>query len=279
MRLGLDISQHQQTWDEIAERARFGERAGFDGVWLFDHFKPLYGDRTGPCLEGWTLLAALARETERVRLGTLVSGVTYRHPALLASEAVTVDHVSGGRVEFAVGAAWFEGEHRELGFEFPPAGERAARLEEAITVADLMMTTDGASFEGRYYRLKDASYNPKPVQKPRPPLWVGANGAKKMLPLAARVADVWHGSGSIADLRRKNRIIDEHAEKAGRDPKAVARATWLSLSEPWGEVRSRVDALAGLGFSYVVASWPSEGRGRLEEFVEKVMPEVMDATP
>ncbi|HCF99697.1 MAG TPA: LLM class F420-dependent oxidoreductase, partial [Chloroflexi bacterium] len=113
---GIDTAQHQQTWAQLLEHVRFAEDAGFDGIWLFDHFKALYGDPNGPCLEAWTLLAALAAATTRIRLGPMVTGMTYRHPSMLAMEAVTVDHVSGGRVELAVGAAWFEQEHRELGF-------------------------------------------------------------------------------------------------------------------------------------------------------------------
>src|SRR5918911_461064 len=130
MRLGLDISQHQLTWNEISDRASLAEVAGFDGVWVFDHFKPLYGSPKGPCLEGWTLLAALAAATQRLRLGVLVTGITYRHPSILAAEAVTVDHVSNGRLELGLGAAWYEGEHRQLGLPFPPAPDRIDRLEE-----------------------------------------------------------------------------------------------------------------------------------------------------
>src|SRR5438105_2182054 len=158
MRIGLDVAQHQLRWPDLVERVQFAEEAGFDGVWVFDHFKALYGDPNGPCLEGWTLLAALAAVTERVRLGTLVTGITYRHPSILAAEAVTVDHVSGGRLELAVGAAWNEREHRELGIDFPGVRERTERLEEGIQVMRLLMTQDGASFEGRHYRLQDAAY-------------------------------------------------------------------------------------------------------------------------
>lgn len=274
MKLGLDISQHQLTYEEILERARLAQQAGFDGAWVFDHFKPLYGDPSGPCLEGWTLLAALARDTERIRLGALVTGVTYRHPSVLAAQAVTVDHLSGGRLELGLGAAWFEQEHRELGIPFPGAAERAARLEEAALVLKTLMTEDGASFTGRHYRLEGASYNPKPVQRPHPPLWIGANGERLTLPIAGRHADVWHGSGSVETLARRARIVRDAAERAGRDPQAVALASWLSLSEPWDEVRARAEGLAGLGFSYLVVSWPSEGRGRLEEFITGVMPAI-----
>ena len=273
MRFGLDCSQHQRTWDEIVERVGVAEEAGFDGAWVFDHFKPLYGDPSGPCLEGWTLLAGLAAKTQRVRLGTLVSGVTYRHPSILTTQAVTVDHISDGRLELAVGAAWFEGEHRELGVDFPSTGERARRLEEAVQVMKLLMAGEASSFEGRYYRLDDATYRPRSVQTPHPPLWIGAGGEQLMLPIVGRHADVWHGFGSVRDLARKSKIVDRAAEDAGRDPAEIERSSDLSLSEPWDEVRRRIEVLADEGFGYLTVSWPSEGKARLDEFVAKVMPE------
>jgi F420-dependent oxidoreductase-like protein len=272
MKFGLDISQHQLDYDEILTRARLAEEAGFDGAWVFDHFKPLYGDPSGPCLEGWSLLAALARDTERLRLGALVTGVTYRHPSVLAAQAVTVDHLSGGRLELGLGAAWFEQEHRELGIDFPGAAERAARLEEAAIVLKKLMTEDGANFAGRHYRLNGARYNPKPLQRPHPPLWIGANGERRTLPIAGRLADVWHGSGSVASLARKAGIVREAARAAGRDPDEVTLASWLSISEPFEEVTERARALQDLGFGYLVVSWPSEGRARLEAFISEVMP-------
>jgi F420-dependent oxidoreductase-like protein len=272
MRFGLDISQHQQTWEELLERARFAEDAGFDGVWVFDHFKPLYGDPKGPCMEGWSLLAALAAATTRVRLGALVTGVTYRHPSVLAAQAATVDNISGGRLELGIGAAWFEQEHRELGIDFPPIRERAERLEEAVQVIRLLMTEDDATFDGKHVSLRGASYHPRPVQKPHPPIWIGARGPRLTLPIVGRQADVWHNFGSPEDLKRLAEIVDEHARSAGRDPASIARATSLSISEPFDEVRATIAALADAGFSYLHVSFPSEGRARLEEFVAEVMP-------
>ena len=169
MRFGLDISQHQLSWEELVARARLAEDAALDGVWVFDHFKALYGDPKGPSLEAWTLLAGLARETSRVRLGTLVTGMTHRHPSVLAAEVVTVDHLSGGRVECAIGAAWNEPEHRELGIPFPPTSERLDRLEEGIQVLRLLFTQEDVNFDGRTYQLEGATYRPKPVQQPHPP--------------------------------------------------------------------------------------------------------------
>jgi len=273
MRLDLDIAQHQLEWPELLSRIRYAEDTGFEGAWVFDHFKPLYGDQTGPCLEAWTLLAALAASTERIRLGAMVTGVTYRHPSILATEAVTVDHVSGGRLDLGIGAAWFEGEHRELGIPFPPVRERAERLEEAVHVMRALMTSDGASFQGKHYRLHDATYRPRPVQRPHPPIWIGAGGEKLTIPIAARQADVWNTFGSIETLKRKTEVLERAAREAGRDPSEIVRTTDLSISEPWDEVRSSLGRLREIGFDTVIVSWPSEGKGRLEEFVAGVMPE------
>ena len=274
MRIALEADQHRLTWDELLARARLAEDAGFEALWIFDHFQALYGEGPGPCFEGWTALAGLAAATTRVRLGTLVTGVTYRHPSVLAAEAVTVDHVSAGRLELAVGAAWFDKEHRELGIPFPPTRERVERLEECVEVLRLLMTTDHATFSGRHYRLEDATYLPRPVQRPHPPLWIGASGRRRMLPLAGRVADAWHSFGSPAELARRWAIVAEHAERAGRDPATILRATNLSLSEPWDEVRRTAEAHRAGGTSYLICSWPSEGQGRLEEFVERVLPDL-----
>ncbi|MDP9296702.1 MAG: TIGR03560 family F420-dependent LLM class oxidoreductase [Actinomycetota bacterium] len=272
MRFGLDVAQHQLMWPELLERVRFAEDAGFDGAWVFDHFKALYGDPGGPCLEGWTLLAAIGAVTERIRLGTLVTGMTYRHPSILAAEAVTVDHVSNGRLELAVGASWFEQEHRELGIPFPPAAERIQRLEEGVEVIRRLMTSDGVSFEGQHYRLDRATYRPRPMQQPHPPIWIGGSGERLMLPLIGRQADVWHAFGSAESLARKWSIVARAAEEAGRDPSSIVRSSSLSISEPWDEIRRRFDALRDAGFTYLVVNWPSEGPTRAEEFVEQVLP-------
>ncbi|MFL5737187.1 MAG: TIGR03560 family F420-dependent LLM class oxidoreductase [Actinomycetota bacterium] len=272
MRFGLDVAQHQLTWPELLERVRFAEEAGFDGAWIFDHFKALYGDPTGPCMEAWTLLAALAASTERIRLGALVTGVTYRHPSILAAEAVTVDQVSGGRLEIGIGAAWFEQEHRELGVPFPAVGERARRLEEGVGAMRLLMTQDHVTYEGTYMQLDDATYRPRPVQQPHPPIWIGATGEKLTLPITGRQADVWHTFGSAASFARKWPIVERAAREAGRDPSSIMRSSSLSISEPWDEVRRRYEELRDAGVAYLVVNWPSEGRDRMEAFVADVLP-------
>jgi F420-dependent oxidoreductase-like protein len=272
MRIGIDVSQHQLTWQSLLERVLFAEETGFDGAWVFDHFKPLYGDPTGPCLEGWTLLAALGAATSSIRLGALVTGATYRHPSILATQAVTIDHITGGRLELGMGAAWFQQEHTELGVEFPPTGDRVDRFEDAVQIAKLLMTEDQVSFQGHHFKLERASYNPKPLQRPHPPLWIGASGEKRMLPIVGRHADVWHSFGNPSTLRRKGTIVEEHAIKAGRDPAGIVRSTALSLSEDWVSVRATAEQLREAGVTYVIASWPAEGQGRVEEFVSGVMP-------
>jgi F420-dependent oxidoreductase-like protein len=273
MRFGLDVAQHQLSWDEIVARARLAEDAGFDGVWAFDHFKALYGDPKGPALEGWTILAGLARETRRVRLGTLVTGMTHRQPSVLAAQVVTVDHLSGGRVECAVGAAWNEQEHRELGIAFPPAGERMDRLEEGVEAMRLLFSEDDVTYAGRCVRLEHATYRPRSIQRPHPPIWIGGTGRRRLLPIAGRQADVWHGWADDAEeLRSMMAIVDRAAEEAGRDPRAILRASSLSISEPWDEVRRSYEWMAACGVGYLVVEWPSEGQGRLETFIGDVMP-------
>ena len=272
MKFGLDVSQHQLTFGEILKRTKLAEDSGFDGAWVFDHFTPLYGDRGGPCLEAWTLLGALAAHTSRIRLGSLVTGITYRHPSVLTTEVVTVDHVSGGRIEFGIGAAWNENEHRTLGIPFPSTKERMERLEDGVEIFRRLTSGERVSYEGRHHSLDNAQYRPLPVQRPHPPIWIGANRPQLGLPLVGRQADVWHGwGGGYAD---KWDVVKRSAEKAGRDPSQIARSSSLSISEPWDEVRKNYEQHLANGVSYLVVEWPSEGRERLDEFIEKVLPDL-----
>jgi len=275
MKVGIDVSQHQLEWPEIRSRVLWAEEAGFESAWVFDHFTALYGDPMGPCLEAWTLLAALGALTSRIRLGALVTGVTYRNPSLLAAEVVTVDHASAGRLDVGLGAAWHADEHHRLGFDFPSTGERIERLDEAVQVVKALLTADNVDFDGRHYQLRKAFYRPRPVQQPHPPIWIGAMGEKVMLPLAARHADVWHAFGPVPDLVRKAAVLDRAAEEAGRDPAGIGRSTSLSVSEPWDEVKGQADGLREAGFDHLIVSWPAEGRRRLEEFVADVLPELV----
>jgi F420-dependent oxidoreductase-like protein len=271
MRFGIDVAQQRMEWDELVSRVRLGEELGFEAAWGFDHFQPMYGDGPGNCFEGMTTLAALATATSRIRLGLLVTGVTYRHPSLLATQAVTVDHASHGRLDLALGAAWFEPEHRALGFEFPPTGTRFDLLAEALEVVTRLMTGERVSFEGSHVQLRDAQVRPVPVQQPHPPIWIGGSGLRRTLPLAARFADAWHTYGAPAQLRELSARLDDLAAANGRDPRAILRASSLSLSEPWDEVRANIEAMRNAGIAYLVCGWPSEGPPRVEEFARTVM--------
>ena len=271
MRFGLDVAQQRVEWDELVGRVRFAEELGFDGVWGFDHFQPMYGEGPGNCFEGMTTLAALAGLTERVRLGLLVTGVTYRHPSVLAAEAVTIDHASGGRLELALGSAWFEPEHTALGIDFPSVAERADMLDDAVEMVVGLMTGEQVSYDGRRFRLVDARLRPPPVQRPHPPLWIGGTGPRRTLPTAARRADVWHAFGTPASLREPSARLDRLAEEAGRDPSSIVRAASLSLSEPVDEIRRTVDAWQEAGFGYLVCGWPGEGPDRVSRFASEVL--------
>jgi F420-dependent oxidoreductase-like protein len=269
MRFGLDVAQQRMPWDEIVTRARFADDAGFDGVWGFDHFKPMYGEGPGECFEGMTTLAALSGHTTRARLGLLVTGMTYRHPSVYAAEAITIDHASGGRLELAYGAAWFDGEHRELGIPFPPTKERVDAFEEAVQVLRGLLTTDGFTFEGQHVQVRDATLRPRPVQQPHPPIWIGASGEQRMMPIASRYADVWHCFGPPKVLREKSARISAHAEAAGRDPAEILRAGSLSLEDDLDDVARTIEEWRDAGFGYLVCGWPSQGRGRVEEFAAR----------
>ena len=272
MRFGLDVAQQRMPWDEVVRRVRRAEDLGFDGVWGFDHFQPMYGEGPGETFEGMTTLAALAGATTRVRLGLLVTGVTYRHPAVFAAQAVTVDHASHGRLDLSFGAAWYDKEHRELGIPFPPLGERYALLEDALEIATRLFTGEVVSYDGRVVSLRDARLQPRPVQQPRPPIWIGGSGPRRTLPLVARYADAWHSFGTPNSLREASERLDRLAEQAGRDPADILRAGSVSLDDV-DTARRHVTKWRDAGYGYLVCNWPGAGVAQVEEFASKVMPE------
>ena len=275
MILGIDVAQQRLEFDEVVGRVRFGEDLGFAGAWGFDHLRPMYGEGPGNCFEGMTTLAALAGRTTSIRLGLLVAGVTYRHPSVLAAEAVTVDHASRGRLDLGIGAAWYEPEHRQLGIHFPPTGERFDLLEDQLEIFLRLFSGEVVSYDGVRVSLDRAQLRPLPVQRPRPPIWIGGSGPRRTLPLVARYADMWH-TNTIADYRAASDHVDRLAEQAGRDPASIGRAASLSLSEPLDEVRRNARARRDLGLDYLVCSWPGQGRRRVEEFWTTIAPELLD---
>jgi F420-dependent oxidoreductase-like protein len=216
----------EQLFDRVVAQAKAAESAGFSLVTVMDHLYQIrgVGEETEPMLEGWSTLNALARETTTVRLGTLVSGVTYRNPALLAKMATTLDVISGGRAIFGLGAAWNDVEHAGYGYDFPGVGERMDRLDEALSIARALFTEDRATFIGRHYRIDDAVNVPKPIQPGGPRIMVGGGGEQRTLRIAAKHADMthWFPLGFEA-LKHKNEVLEGWCESIGRDPSTIER--------------------------------------------------------
>ena len=272
MKFGLDVAQQRMSWDELVRRVRFAEELGFDGVWGFDHFEPMYGEGPGETFEGMTTLAALSGVTSRIRLGLLVTGVTYRHPSVLAAQALTIDHASHGRLNLTLGAAWFDKEHQELGIPFPSTAERFDLLEDALEIVTRLFSGETVSYDGKCVSLREAQMRPLPVQRPRPPIWIGGTGPRRTLPLAARFADVWHSFGSPNSLREAGARLDQLAEEAGRDPSAILRAGSLSLDD-LDTAQRHLGKWRDAGYGYLVCGWPGEGESQVEAFVRDVLPE------
>ncbi|HYK97229.1 MAG TPA: TIGR03560 family F420-dependent LLM class oxidoreductase [Candidatus Acidoferrales bacterium] len=229
LRVGLKLSQQIFSLESQREAWRMVDEAGFDHLWLFDHLVAIHQE--GPVFDGWTTLASVAERTKRVRIGLNVTGNLYRHPGLLAKIAVTVDHLSGGRLEMGIGAGWNASEFATYGMPFPTsARERIERLDEACQVLKALWTEPRASFDGRYYQLHDAICEPKPLQRPGPPLWIGGNGPKRTLRVAAKRADVWScdvwptNGAAMESTYALSKVLDEHCRAVGRDPKTIRRA-------------------------------------------------------
>ena len=220
VRFGIQTPNQDATWEQIRDAWVLAEELGFHSAWVFDHFLPIFGDEDGATLEGWILLAALAAETERIRIGVMVTGNTYRNPALLAKMATTVDHVSGGRLLLGLGAGWFERDHTAFGFHYGSARERAERLEEALQVITKLWSEDHPSFQGKYYSLDRAPFAPGNVQSPRPPIVIGGQGKQWIVPLVGRWADGWNAVTGVTPegVRERIRIIRDECARVGRDP-------------------------------------------------------------
>ena len=218
-------------FDRVVELAQSAEAAGFDLVTVMDHFYQIGAVATeeDPMLEAYTALGGIAARTKRVMLGTMVTGVTYRNPAMLAKTITTLDIVSKGRAMLGIGAAWNESEHAGYGFEFPPIGEREDRLEEALTICKAMFTQERPSFEGRYYRIERALNRPRPVQAGGPRIMVGGGGEKRTLKAAARFADITNWFGNLEEAAAKLAVLDRHCEAIGRDPAEITRTVAVPI--------------------------------------------------
>jgi F420-dependent oxidoreductase-like protein len=216
-------------FEHVAGLATAAENSGFDSVWVMDHFfqLPPLGGPDQPMLEAYTLLGALAARTQRVQLGTLVTGVTYRNPAILAKIVTTLDVISRGRAILGIGGAWYDVEHQGLGVDFPPAPVRLDRLEEAVQICRALFTGDDVSFDGQYYQLDHARNLPRPVQPGGPRIMIGGGDEKRTLRLVAQYADQCNVTGNVATLARKIEVLHRHCATVGRDPAEIG-VTWMT---------------------------------------------------
>jgi F420-dependent oxidoreductase-like protein len=274
LRFGLKLSGQDTTIEALRAVWRTADESGFDHVWDFDHLASIGdGGPDRPIYEGWTLQAAMAEATKRVRIGCLVTGNTYRNPALLAKSAVTVDHLSNGRLEFGIGAAWAQLEHEMYGFG--GLDHRVGMLSESLRIIRSLWTEERTTFEGRYYHCKEAIANPKPIQKPYPPIWIGASGPTT-LRLVARHADVWNIAGGDPDrVQELTRMLEEACGAVGRNPSEIRR----SIQFGWdGKDRRQLIELCAkyleLGVTEQVIYLRGGQPGALAEKVAELLPDL-----
>jgi F420-dependent oxidoreductase-like protein len=251
---GIKTEQSRASAAELLEIWReIDELPTFRDAWLFDHFVPLRLVADGPCLEAWTLLSVLAVHTRRVRLGILVLGNTYRHPAVLANMAATLDILAEGRLELGLGAGWHAGEHAMYGIALPSVGDRIRAMDEACTVLRHLWTLPRSTFAGRFYQLENARCEPKPVQAGGPPISIGGTGERLTLRAAARHAARWNFNGkSVDEFVRLNRVLDEHCAAVGRDPMAIERSVQVHVTEDLDTAREEISRYVQAGADHVI---------------------------
>jgi F420-dependent oxidoreductase-like protein len=279
MRVCLMIEgQEDVTWEQWLALAGACEEHGLEGLFRSDHYGPLMGMPERGSLDAWATLAGLAARTSRIRLGTLVSPATFRPPAVLAKNVVTVDHISGGRIELGLGAGWHEGEHRAHGFEFPPTPTRMERLAEQLEIVTRSWSEDAFSFQGRHYQVQDLHALPKPVQRPRPTLLVGGHAGPKSLALAARFADEYNATGiPMEELpERRARQLDAWRE-AGRDPEEARMSLMITgvVGRDQDEVTQRVGRVLAVtgsddSVAEVLDARPNWVLGTVDQVVEQL---------
>jgi F420-dependent oxidoreductase-like protein len=274
---GIKTAPQHVTYEEILPIWEEADTIpSIEHAWLFDHFMPIgQYDPSGPCLESWSLLAALAARTERLRIGLMVTGNTYRHPAVLANIGATVDIISHGRLDFGIGAGWNEREHNAYGIPLYSTGERIRRLGEACEVIRLLWTEKAPDFEGKYYQLKGAFCEPKPVQKPYPPFVIGGSGEQLTLRIVAKYASIWNFVGSsIEDFKHKNAVLDQHCAAIQRDPHEIARSI-QPAAQPnnWEATRQQIREFVQNGATHIIVNLRSPYPPAI---VQKVVTEVIE---
>lgn len=246
MRFAFKTSTQNTTWDDMLAVWRVADQIDvYESGWTFDHFYPIFSDPTGPCLEGWTTLTALAQATTRLRLGTLVTGIHHRHPAVLANMAAALDIISGGRLELGIGAGWNEEESEAYGIELGSLTERFDRFDEACQVLIGLLSQETTDFDGRFFRLRAARNEPKGPQRPHPPICIGGNGEKRTLRITAKYADHWNFvGGTPAEFARKRDVLKAHCADVGRNPKDIMLSAHIRLSPERGHRGVIEDAIA-----------------------------------
>lgn len=259
MRVSFKTRPQHAGWEPMRDFWQAADQIDlYSAGWTFDHFYPIFSDPTGPCFEGWTMLSYLAALTSRIRLGVLVTGNTHRHPAVLANMAATLDVASGGRLEIGLGAGWSEQEHHAYGIQLPPWQERFDRLEEACVVIDSLLTQERTTFEGHHYRLDDAMCEPKPLQKPRPPLVIGGKGEKRTLRIAAQWADQWNfPNGEPDELRHKIEVLHAHCADLGRDPAEIEVSVKAEADIEPAAFADLAAAYREAGAQHIIAHFPA----------------------
>ncbi|MET8847866.1 LLM class F420-dependent oxidoreductase [Amycolatopsis sp. NPDC004625] len=260
MRFAIKTSPQNTEWADVLAvwQAADGIEL-FESGWTFDHFYPIFSDSAGPCLEGWVTLTALAQATKRLRLGTLVSGIHYRHPALLANMAATLDIVSGGRLEIGVGAGWNEEESGAYGMQLGSVKERSDRFEEACEVLVGLLTQETTTFEGEHYKLTEARCEPKGVQRPHPPICIGGSGEKRTLRTTAKYAQHWNFvGGTPEEFTRKREVLHRHCADVGRDPAEITLSSHVRLGPDldYAKVAAEAEALGAVGLDLAIVYLP-----------------------
>ncbi|HEX3724574.1 MAG TPA: LLM class flavin-dependent oxidoreductase [Nitrolancea sp.] len=272
---GLVTGQHWRSWEEIRDQWQWMEATGWDSAWTFDHFVSLYDGDAGPCFEGWTLLAGLAAVTSNVQIGVLVTSTTHRSPALLAKEAVTVDVISGGRLILGVGAGWSVRDHEAYGWELPSPGERVDRFGESMEIYRLLETSERSTFNGTYYTLNDAPFEPKPVFG-HIPILIGSSG-RRMMRHVARYADQWDCGGTPEEYRATGERLDELCHEIGRDPSEIrwAYAAGGDPLESADAFQKHVRGYAEIGVRSFLFDFPrGKATPAMQEIAERVIPEL-----
>jgi F420-dependent oxidoreductase-like protein len=269
IRFGVHSGPQNTTFDQLLELWQRSEELDYDWVSVFDHFMPIFGSADGGCFEGVSLMAAMAAHTNKIRCGMLVTGVTYRHPAVAANMAATIDHISNGRCEYGVGAAWFEKEHDQYGIPFPRIGVRMDMLDEACRVMRGLWTEERFSFDGKHYKLTDAQMDPKPIQE-HMPLVIGGSGEKRTLRIVAEHGDIWNTFfGDMDVFKHKTGVLSQHCADVGRDPADIRVSVTMraALAEDEAGVEDRRKQLEAAGpsrFTWFV--------GTPEQLVDELKP-------